>query len=362
MLDNLYNRIIRVYSSDYEQEKMINVYIIILFVIANCFFNFFCAFIHYITNIPEMMIICFIGGTSYFLCTWFGLYKKRIVICQYILVINICFYILTSTYFIGYEKNSYILFIPLVFALHYFSTMEKNYFRNSCIIIFFTYIAILIFRYTVDSKYEGVIFYTEGINIFCAVVALLYIIYIKKVTARFLEAYEKIQVKQLKKEINTDFLTNLWNRRYMEEFFSNEVFSENSYVILADVDHFKNINDTYGHINGDYILKELAKNMLEYFRDTDCIGRWGGEEFIIYVKGVNSFNVMNKLNDFRIKMSKMKFIIDNEEVKITLTFGVKNIDKKITINKNIDDADAALYYGKKNGRNQVVYFHEGINN
>jgi diguanylate cyclase (GGDEF)-like protein len=169
-------------------------------------------------------------------------------------------------------------------------------------------------------------------------------------------------IHTMNEEIIKDSLTNTYNRRYMEERLLVEVFNASNSkqpisVILADIDYFKKVNDTYGHIAGDHVLKEFAKiAKLNIRKTTDWIARYGGEEFLIVLLNANE-NVAYKVAE------KIRYSLENEciefhgmMIQITASFGTYtlNNDKIMTYETLIDLADKNLYTAKNNGRNVVI--------
>ena len=157
----------------------------------------------------------------------------------------------------------------------------------------------------------------------------------------------------------TDELTQLYNRRKIVETINYELkkfnrMKNNFSIILIDIDFFKKINDNYGHIVGDNVLKEFANILKTNVRDYDIVGRWGGEEFIIIAPDTSIQNAEKLANKLRKTIESSDFKNIN---KITASFGVshsKEGDDKVSL---LDRADRALYTSKNSGRNKVVAFN-----
>lgn len=162
-------------------------------------------------------------------------------------------------------------------------------------------------------------------------------------------------------EIYKDSLTNAFNRRYLEERLLVDIFNTSEgnqtiSVILADIDHFKDINDTYGHLAGDYVLKEFVKLIKRTIRKgSDWIARYGGEEFLIALPAANksaAFTVAEKLRE---AIEKTVIQYKDENIHITASFGAYTLDSKImTYEQLIDHVDKNLYLAKNSGRNKTV--------
>lgn len=165
------------------------------------------------------------------------------------------------------------------------------------------------------------------------------------------------------KTARTDYLTGLLNRRaFMERLEAELKRSERENkplgIIIADIDHFKRVNDEYGHQAGDMVLKEFASLLKKSCRQYDFVGRYGGEEFIICLPGSDLENTFNMAERMRKKVMLNTTCVEDikKEVAITASFGVTSFrpEKAKTIDDLIKEADEALYEAKRTGRNRVV--------
>lgn len=173
-----------------------------------------------------------------------------------------------------------------------------------------------------------------------------------------------IQFKQtqdkLKEMAMKDGLTGLYNHALLIELFEKEIDKQqrnNGSISFAmiDIDNFKKINDTYGHISGDTVLKELSNILMSSVRGGDIVGRYGGEEFSIVFPGIDEQNAFQLCERIRKEVEDFNFEIGIETVKITISIGINFNELKGIINKReiIQKADEALYRAKHNGRNRV---------
>ena len=152
-----------------------------------------------------------------------------------------------------------------------------------------------------------------------------------------------------------DGLTKVYNRNKFDEILKMELkrvgrYKNNLSIAILDIDHFKNFNDTYGHLIGDEVLIMLAKHINNIIRDTDTFARWGGEEFVIlfpYTNANEAKIICEKLKD---RVSKLKH---EEAGNITVSFGVTQYKQNDTLETIFKRCDDALYDSKANGRNQV---------
>lgn len=159
----------------------------------------------------------------------------------------------------------------------------------------------------------------------------------------------------LERQATTDTLTGVYNRHKFNELLDREVQEALRYqhtlsLIMFDIDHFKKVNDTYGHIAGDVVLKEVAGLVSENIRKVDIFARWGGEEFLILSPN-NAFTSAQQLAEkLRTQIENNKF---NCPVTVTCSFGLTQFEEGDTIDSLIKRADYALYLAKERGRNRV---------
>jgi two-component system, cell cycle response regulator len=191
---------------------------------------------------------------------------------------------------------------------------------------------------------------------------------LKKTIKKLHEANEMIKMKNLElEEFNkkldfvsrTDPLTGLYNRRHIMEKIQEEAvrFKRNKKsfsLLIADVDFFKSINDTYGHAFGDYVLKTISKNMRETAREQDTVARWGGEEFLLLLPETEAEGASILAERMRKKIAEIPFQCDAVKLTITMTFGVAAMHEHGAVDDVIKRADNALYDGKKKGKNRVM--------
>lgn len=162
----------------------------------------------------------------------------------------------------------------------------------------------------------------------------------------------------------TDYLTGLLNRRaFMERLESENSRAQRENkplsLIVMDIDHFKMVNDSYGHQVGDLVLQELAATISRTCRLYDFVGRYGGEEFIICLPGAGQANACLTAERMRTAIENAEMLIPDQDVvvKITASFGVASLQPgdEPNIDRLIKRADDALYKAKRQGRNRVVF-------
>jgi diguanylate cyclase (GGDEF)-like protein len=181
-----------------------------------------------------------------------------------------------------------------------------------------------------------------------------------------LRVRNQIKIVNQMREINrlsmTDQLTGIANRRGFNLLFNrewNRSIRDKSPigVLLLDVDKFKVYNDTYGHQQGDAVLKEIAKTTTETLeRATDFAARWGGEEFIVLLPNTNPDGALKVAEKIRANIERLKIPLPNgETTRVTASIGVNSVipSRQDCVNEHIEKADKALYLAKQTGRNRV---------
>ena len=174
-----------------------------------------------------------------------------------------------------------------------------------------------------------------------------------------------LQLKKYKeylKELSyTDSLTGLLNRRSMLDRIHEEKKRTRRSgipftVVIADVDYFKKVNDTYGHDCGDVVLQEIAKTLKQTVREQDCLARWGGEEFLLLLPETDGGGGITLSNKLRHVVEEMNVECRSNRIHVTMTFGISDCNLENSITECIKQADEALYKGKEEGRNRCIIY------
>ncbi len=172
----------------------------------------------------------------------------------------------------------------------------------------------------------------------------------------YLLAHNKLLSDQMTEMAYTDSLTHIYNRRHFNHFLVAEIDKVKRYggrfsIIFFDLDHFKQINDTHGHLVGDNILKEVTAIISSANRSSDIFGRYGGEEFIILAASTNIKGAYEHAQRLKQDVEKYQFSVG----RVTCSFGVTEfIPETDSLSTLINRADAALYDAKAKGRNCVM--------
>ena len=179
----------------------------------------------------------------------------------------------------------------------------------------------------------------------------------KSLEQRVLERTAELEKanRRLEELVHYDGLTGIYNRRALDERLALEVVRANRHgrplsFHLIDLDHFKELNDTLGHLAGDHVLQGIAHLLHQLARETDMVARYGGEEFAVILPETDGPGAIVLAERMRSEIEKMRW----SEKSVTASFGVATAVSK-DVNKLIDSADKALYHAKRKGRNQVVH-------
>lgn len=199
------------------------------------------------------------------------------------------------------------------------------------------------------QRYISVLF---GFNLSALTIVLIFTVFADGYRA------EQQRVKQYAQNMEeiaiTDGLTGLYNHRFVRQRLEEEISKARRYkrklsVIMLDIDHFKKLNDTQGHQFGDYVLKRIAEILQQSVRNTDTIGRYGGEEFIIVCSETGLAESYMLANRLRAEIERSQF---KRQVQVTISGGVAELHEE-NIQQLVEKADRCLYSAKRLGRNRI---------
>ena len=167
------------------------------------------------------------------------------------------------------------------------------------------------------------------------------------------------RVDELEKDVFRDALTQLGNRKLLTIKINSALQEHHEHglsfgLLFIDIDHFKSINDTYGHQEGDYVLQTVGNNLLGQIRNTDVCGRWGGEEFVVILYDVNQNGLSQIAKKLHAMISSSVIVIKKKKVHVTISVGAVVAREGDTLTSIIERADQLMYQSKQNGRNQVT--------
>lgn len=181
-----------------------------------------------------------------------------------------------------------------------------------------------------------------------------------------LERLVKERTKEIELLSKTDALTGLWNRGYLEEMLELEFKRSRRYghtlaIVVIDLDHFKKINDTYGHMGGDEVLREVSRRLKGCMRETDFIGRYGGEEIVVILAETSAENAVETADKIRTKVEEAPVSFNDLAIPVTASLGLSLMrDEHANYEEIFSEADEALYVSKKEGRNRVSLYKHAV--
>ncbi len=211
----------------------------------------------------------------------------------------------------------------------------KNILHLDSVPIFYEWESYLIIR---ENKKDHICYFAVDKNSFCV---------------RFFENQEQ---KAL-----LDDLTGCYKKGYCKEFLSKLLTAfirykdEKFSIVMFDLDHFKKINDTYGHLCGDYVLATIAKIVRKNLRSSDIFCRFGGEEFIVILPKTLAPGALRLAHRLRQNIASYAYVYNNLQIKVTASFGITTVSPTDSVESLIERCDQALYQAKKKGRNRVEY-------
>jgi len=177
-------------------------------------------------------------------------------------------------------------------------------------------------------------------------------------------AVNKLQLKsaneQLEQLSQTDGLTQLYNRRHWQNCMEKEFdrfyrYNDAASLVMIDIDNFKLINDKYGHPTGDRVIQHIAYLLKQSLRETDCAGRYGGEEFAVVLSKTTAVEALHFTERLRQRIEASEVTFENRLVKFTISLGINDLDSETENSSSwLSGADKALYVAKQTGRNKSV--------
>jgi diguanylate cyclase (GGDEF)-like protein len=181
---------------------------------------------------------------------------------------------------------------------------------------------------------------------------------LKRIEIHLLAEEQKRKLEELS---NTDPLTGVHNRRYFMQAAAAQITrvvrqKNEAYIVMLDLDHFKNVNDKYGHSAGDDVIKEAAAATAGMLRPYDLIARYGGEEFIMFIAEIDRPGVIQLAERIRTAISDTQIEAEGGCISVTASIGVASVEPGRRLEDTIELADKALYQAKEEGRNRVIIF------
>jgi len=352
MFSKLFNKYLtndfRFTSEDlqFRRVRMINcvlpIAIFVLFVFS---------FVAYAIELYPVMVSNLIGGVLAFFALY-DFHKRHFVFFTAVLIVAIEIFVLLSLFwFVGF--NHYVLVWIVVVPISAYFLLGR---KGGRIFTFSFSLMVLIFIFLNYANWETQGFTNVGLlNLGFSYLGMILIISYYELSMQ--EALKNLERKNHELAILsiTDSLTGIYNRIKLDEILFLEISNyrktgKDFAILIGDIDFFKQINDNYGHLYGDRVLKEITQIMGETIRETDICGRWGGEEFMIICLNTQIGGAVFLAEKLRLAIEDFSRLAPHQ---VTMSFGVAQFEPQDTIETLIKRADDALYLAKKRGRNRV---------
>ena len=333
------------------------------------------AIIHFV-----FMVIFYIMGV-YFM----GIYNTAIVIMYFaisriisnikhlgrlyfVVLAEVVIHSCLATVFVGWNFGFMFYLTGLIPASFYFAFSIISFKRKllypfvTAGVIIGAYLTVLTLAHFIDPVYPNC---GAGFRIFCTYLNIIIGLSITFIFSAFfavevnsMQLRMESEHERLEDEASYDPLTHFLNRRSMDERLNhthrNAIINDVPYsLLMADIDFFKKVNDTYGHDCGDFVLQNISRIITTQIRSKDSACRWGGEEFLILVNDGPDIAV-EVANRIRAAIENYEFNYEGKTIHVTITLGVSGYYSSAKVKTLIEIADKRLYKGKENGRNQVV--------
>ena len=273
-----------------------------------------------------------------------------------------------ATIFVGWNFG-FMYYLASLIPTSFYLAFSIHAFRRRLVfpfvsagVIFFSYMVILTLAHFVGPVYpdtpSGFRVFLTYINIIIGLSITFLFSALFAVEVNSMQLRMESEQERLEDEASYDPLTHFLNRRSMDERLThthrNAIINDIPYsLIMADIDHFKIFNDSYGHDCGDFVLQNISKLITAQIRAKDSACRWGGEEFLILINDSPEIAI-DVAERIRSSIEAYEFNYEGKSLHVTITLGVSGYYSSAKIKTLIEIADKRLYKGKERGRNRVV--------
>ncbi|MBA4109693.1 MAG: GGDEF domain-containing protein [Leptothrix sp. (in: Bacteria)] len=296
-----------------------------------------------------------LGSVTLFTVSYGCLKLRRNIMAAILIVSEVLIHAALAVCSIGWDSgfHYYLLVMVPVVVISSMRRRSSKYILSG--LVFLLYVSLDLTMHQVQPLHElsaEVLSTLRAFNL-AATFALLF--YLSNLYMRLVSKAEK----QLRILATTDPLTQLLNRRSFLEVADYELIQRKRHLaplafVLADIDHFKSINDQHGHAVGDAVLKAVSQVLSQAVREQDSVARWGGEEFLILMPNATLEAASMVAERLREKVTAIEVSVGEQTIHVSMTFGVSSHRLEEPVDAPVSRADSALYQGKARGRNQVV--------
>jgi diguanylate cyclase (GGDEF)-like protein len=296
-----------------------------------------------------------LGSVTLFTVSYACLRARRNMWASVLIVSEILLHAVLAVLSIGWDSgfHYYLLVMVPVVVISTMRQRSSKYLLSA--LVFVLYLVLDFSMHKVKPAHElneDLLSALRGFNIAVTFALLFYL------SNLYMKLVSKAE-KQLRILATTDPLTQLLNRRSFLEVADYELTQRKRHLaplafVLADIDHFKAINDQHGHAAGDEVLRHVSRVLGQAVREQDSVARWGGEEFLIMMPDATLQAATMVAERLREKVSAIEVTVGGQTLKVSMTFGVSSHRLEEPVDAPVSRADGALYKGKARGRNQVV--------
>ena len=357
VLSTIYENICRDTGKQNESAKLIAV--VRLLTLTMLVYSFVCCVLVSLTGHTGALAFSLFSPVL-FLALFVLSYRCGTYVSYCILNICILFWSIVNIYYFGWNIGvQHFLVVLLVFA--FFSKYKHE--RTKIAYASFLFVLRLILYYYCRSHEPHTVLDTDLnnalqiVNTFFIFLSLGLVAYLFSTTTQEMEGKLIEYNRKLVKQANTDTLTGLYNRRRTMEYLESLLANAGSQIsiCLCDIDHFKHVNDTYGHDTGDVVLTSISDTFRTKLPPDTFISRWGGEEFLLIFPNMNGDEAGTALEIPRQKIKGLVFDGGSEKFTVSLTYGLVEYDFHSDITTLLKEADEKLYIGKESGRDRVIF-------
>lgn len=321
---------------------------ILLHVVYAVMFFFFQDHVGFLYNIGSVVF--------YSLMLYMAIYKKNYALVVSMIHVESSVFVAYHTLLYGWEGSFYMLLVAMA-SLVYFCPYRRTYIPYLISLgHFLLFFVLRIYThnffpvFSVDQLFIQLFFFCNCLGSF---VVILYVAFVSKVSAAVSKKELLKKNDTLLQAANYDQLTGLFSRHLLKERYQ-QCIDDTMALAIGDIDDFKAVNDAYGHICGDVVLKELSELMRQYLDPNVFLCRWGGEEFVLVFPTGELVEVKQEMIKFCKIVENHTFQYQHIKFHITMTFGLSVGNEGITLNQWIEQADQLLYEGKHCGKNTVL--------
>lgn len=304
------------------------------------------------------LAISHVIGVFVFILSYFLLEKKKYDLSGVVLSVMILFSSLATIYCIG--GNNFSIFYQIIVLLMQMVIPFSN--RKIPWVFSMLMPVIMIGGYLFDLYHIPPFDIGTAntvlavMNILVASTGIVILMSLEKLVRSFVESFQEKRLQELQDQAYLDPLTELYNRRFADVYFSQlreAPQARDICLAIADIDDFKLINDTYGHGVGDRVLQMISEMFNHGTRKSDLVFRWGGEEFLLIIHDATIEDTYRLMDTIRERISERTFAIDGADIRLSVTIGIAQLDLD-DIQASIQACDRNLYDGKHRGKNMVV--------